>query len=118
MAKGPEAKVKKKVQEILTAHGAYSFMPATHGYGTSGVPDIVVCYYGVFIGIETKATDKNKPTKLQIKNAREIVGAGGIALLIHAENIRLVAETLALVETGNLEQYPDYWHGLLDEEEV
>ena len=36
-----ETLVKKAVVKILDKHGAYHFFPATHGYGRSGVPDIV-----------------------------------------------------------------------------
>ena len=36
----PEAKVKKKVTEILKQFGAYYFYPVTGGYGMSGIPDI------------------------------------------------------------------------------
>jgi hypothetical protein len=48
----PEAKVKKKVVDVLKKNGAYYFFPATGGYGRSGVPDIVSCYRGVFVAIE------------------------------------------------------------------
>ena len=51
----PEAKVKKKVVDVLKKNNAYYFFPATGGYGRSGVPDIVCCYRGIFIGIECKA---------------------------------------------------------------
>lgn len=77
----PEKKVKDKVKALLAEHGAYHFMPATHGYGSSGVPDISACLHGRFIGIECKANG-GKPTALQLKNLRMIVAAGGIAVLV------------------------------------
>lgn len=77
----PESKVKTKVKKLLAAHGAYHFMPATHGYGTSGVPDIIACLHGKFIGIECKANG-GKPTALQLKNLQELSSAGGIAILV------------------------------------
>ena len=42
MAMGPEGKVKAIIKAWLKslAH-CWFFMPATHGYGVSGVPDIV-----------------------------------------------------------------------------
>ncbi len=89
----PEAKVKKKVKEILKEYGVYNFMPATHGYGSSGVPDIVACFEGRFIGIECKAK-LNKPTQLQIKNLLDIQSAGGIALVINETNIEDLVECL------------------------
>ena len=48
----PEAKVKKKVKIILDNLGAYHISPMTGGYGNSGVPDIIACYEGYFLGIE------------------------------------------------------------------
>jgi hypothetical protein len=56
-------------------------MPATGGYGKSGVPDIVACLQGKFIGIECKANG-GRPTALQEKNLNEIMNHGGIAVLV------------------------------------
>jgi len=89
----PEAKVKKKVVQILKQHGAYYFYPVTGGYGRSGVPDIIACYKGRFIGIECKA-GTNKPTALQQKNLTDIKLADGIALVVNEENIEEVCRTL------------------------
>jgi hypothetical protein len=40
----PEAKVKASVVKILKDYGVYYFFPATHGFGRSGVPDIICCF--------------------------------------------------------------------------
>ena len=87
----PEAKVKKKVVDQLKKLGAYYFYPMTHGYGKSGVPDIVGCYGSKFFGIECKAKG-NKPTPLQQHNLTEITKAGGIALVIDEKNVHQVTE--------------------------
>lgn len=93
MAMTPEAKVKKKVTNILKEFGAYYFYPVTGGYGKSGVPDIVGCYNGRFFGIECKA-GKNKPTPLQEKNLSDIDNSGGIAIVINEENVEFVRAAL------------------------
>ncbi len=82
----PEAKVKKKVVDVLKKGGAYYFFPATGGYGRSGVPDIVSCYRGVFIAIECKA-GTNKPTALQEAEMRKIREANGFTLVVNEDNI-------------------------------
>jgi len=88
----PEKKVKDTVRKVLDAAGCdYYFFPATHGYGVSGGFDICCCYYGHFIGIETKAGPSNNPTALQDRNARKAWGAGGSVLLLHKENIPLLS---------------------------
>ncbi len=89
----PEKKVKDKVKKMLAAHGAYYFMPATHGYGSSGVPDIIACLDGVFLGIECKANG-NKPTALQIKNLQELSSAGGVAVVIDETGFEVLENLL------------------------
>ena len=93
MADTPERKVKKKVTNILKTAGAYYTMPVTSGFGNSGAPDILVCYQGVFFGIECKANG-GKPTKLQLSNLAQIKQAGGVALLIDETNIELLNQYL------------------------
>ncbi len=78
----PEGKVKKQVKAILDYFGVYYFFPATGGYGRSGVPDIVACYKGRFIGIEVKAGD-NQPTALQQRELAMINKRGGIGVVIN-----------------------------------
>jgi len=89
----PEAKVKKKIVAVLKEHGAYYFYPVTGGFGRSGVPDIIVCHRGRFIGIECKA-GKNKPTPLQEKNLQDIEVAGGIAMVVNEDSIADVKKCL------------------------
>lgn len=85
MAATPEKKVKTWVEAVLKAAGAYYFFPATHGYGRSGVPDIVACLGGQFIGIECKAGN-NKPTALQERELERIRDAGGFTLVVNETN--------------------------------
>lgn len=86
MAETPERKVKRKVVETLKSMGAYYTMPVASGFGNVGVPDILVCYKGRFIGIECKANG-GKPTKLQLANLQAIRDAGGQAFIIDEHNL-------------------------------
>jgi hypothetical protein len=89
----PEAKVKKKVKEILKSMGAYYAMPVATGFASSGVPDFVVCCKGKFYGIECKANG-NKPTALQESNLSQIREAGGVALVIDEFNVNNLKELM------------------------
>jgi len=89
----PEAKVKKKVKDYLTARGIYYTMPFTAGYGANGVPDILVCYQGKFYGIECKANG-NKPTALQAEHMKNIQRNGGTAVVIDENNIDTMLDGL------------------------
>ena len=82
MARTQEGKVKDRVSSILRQYGAYYFYPTTAGFGRSGVPDIVACYNGIFIGIECKA-DKGKVTELQYRELRKIQEACGMAIIVY-----------------------------------
>jgi Holliday junction resolvase len=85
MAQTPEKRVKTRVESVLKSEGAYYFFPATHGYGRSGVPDIIACVNGRFLAIECKA-GANKPTALQVREMENIRAAGGVAVVANEEN--------------------------------
>ena len=89
----PEVKVKKVVSQALKEMQAYVVKPVTGGFGNSGVPDLLVCVSGKFVGIECKAGG-NKPTALQLHNLNAIELAGGIALVIDESNMYLVKQLI------------------------
>jgi Holliday junction resolvase len=95
VAATPEKRVKDKVVKVLKECGpnVYYFFPATHGYGRSGVPDIVACVEGTFVGIECKA-GKNKPTELQVRELEAIRRANGVAVVVNEENWDMLPELL------------------------
>jgi Holliday junction resolvase len=94
MAATPERAVKARVESMLKAKGVYYFFPATHGYGRSGVPDIIACMHGQFVGIECKA-GKGTTTALQERELKRIREAGGVALVIHENNFDVLEDLLA-----------------------
>lgn len=93
MAKTPEGKVKDKVKEVLATLGAYYVMPQTGGFGNSGIPDILCCLNGRFIGIECKANG-GKVTRLQQSHLDEIELRGGIALVIDEHSVGFLKQLL------------------------
>ena len=48
----------------------------------SGIPDILACINGYFVGIEVKAQN-GRPSDLQLYNVREIRDAGGFAFILY-----------------------------------
>lgn len=92
----PESKVKAKCVEILKRYNAYYFFPAQNGYGRAGVPDIIVCFNGLFLGIECKA-GFNKATALQEKEMAHIHKSGGRAMVIREDTIEHLAQTLEVM---------------------
>jgi Holliday junction resolvase len=95
VAATPEKKVKDAVVKVLRSYGVYHFFPVTGGFGRSGIPDIIACYKGNFIGIECKA-GSNKPTALQEAEMAKISKAGGVCLVVSEKNTE---DVLKLLET-------------------
>ena len=93
MAATPEVKVKKQCVALLNSRGAYYFFPVASGYGRVGIPDIIVCFRGLFLGVECKA-GSNKPTALQEAEMAKIRAAGGSTLVIREDNINELQEWL------------------------
>jgi len=86
--------VKAQVVKRLKAAGAYYFYPVANGYMQTGVPDIVACVEGRFVGIECKAGN-NKPTVIQERNLEAIKASGGISIVINEHNIDSLDSILA-----------------------
>lgn len=118
MADTPEGKVKKwlygdkKKPGILFKYfpGAYVYKPPGGMFGTTGAPDCLLCWSGVFVGIEVKA-DGNTPTTPQLRNLRAIIAAGGIGAVITGyDESRLQAVKAAVMakieKMGNREPSP------------
>ena len=82
--------VKSQIVKTLKQFEAYYFFPVASGYMTIGVPDIIVCYQGKFIGIECKANG-NTPTVLQSKNLKAIQTASGYAMVVDETDINAVS---------------------------
>ena len=81
----PEAKVKASVVKLLKKHEIYHFFPATHGFGRSGVPDIICCMHGLFVAIECKA-GAGKTTALQDRELKRISDARGVTFVVNENN--------------------------------
>ena len=105
----PEAKVKKKVKALLDKHGAYYFMPIGGPYAVQGVPDIICCIKGRFVGIECKANG-GRITALQERNLDQIQKNGGVAILVDETGLDLLDKTLAHTAywSGDLGLYHNY----------
>jgi Holliday junction resolvase len=87
MADTPEKKVKRKVMaQLKLLRTAYVVTPMSGGFGNSGVPDVLCCYKGRFIGIECKANG-GRATALQLHNLNSIDIAGGITFIINESNV-------------------------------
>ena len=89
----PEGKVKDKVKKLLKKYGIYYCMPMGTVWGKAGVPDIIACVYGKFVGIETKA-GKGACTKLQKVEQQRICDSWGITFVVNENSMEQLEEWL------------------------
>jgi hypothetical protein len=79
----PEGRVKEAVKKRLKELGIWHFSPVSNGMGRHGIPDLICCWNGRFLAIETKAKGKRANTSaLQDIELTAINSAGGIAVVI------------------------------------
>lgn len=90
-----ERDVVAAIKKYLASLGSDVFFWKEHGgpYGTSGVPDIICCYKGRFLGLEVKLPT-GKLTELQKRAIEKINRAGGIACRVEsaADVQRIIAQ--------------------------
>lgn len=70
-----------KIKKYLKEQGAYCEKIWGGGFQSAGIPDILACYKGRFIGIEAKI-GKNQPSKIQLVKIQNIRNAGGYAKVV------------------------------------
>lgn len=65
------------------------------GYQKSGIPDILICANGIFIGCELKASG-GKASELQIHNVKAINQSGGFGIILYPEKFELFKSLIEL----------------------
>ena len=101
----PEARLGSEIRRACIARGAFAFK--IHGGPTMmvGLPDLIMCYRGTFIGMEIKVPDpSSQPSKIQRRRIKEIRDAGGRAFVV-----RSVASAMRILDAVDTEL--DSQHG-------
>jgi hypothetical protein len=98
--KTPEHFEKAAIKKYLDSVGAFYFSPYMAGFGKSGVPDIVACINGKFVGVEVKRENKT-PTVIQNRLLEEISASGGIAIWGTAEKVIAELKKCMICKTCN-----------------
>lgn len=78
-----EGRISRNIMEVLRKHGYFCFK--IHGSETmlAGLPDIIVCANGMFIGLETKTPEKRtNVSAVQQDVHRRIHAASGVVEVV------------------------------------
>ena len=95
-----EKRFEEKVKTLLKNRGAW-LLKTWGGLQRSGVPDLLICYKGKFIGIELKA-EKGKVSELQDRELRQIRDAGGMGFVVRPSHYGDLIQILDSIDKGSL----------------
>ena len=76
-----EKNFERKVKTWIRDKGGWVVKYHGDAYSVAGVPDLLCCLDGRFVGIEVKADD-GEPSELQIWTVKQIRKAGGVAVVL------------------------------------
>lgn len=77
-----EKQFENKIKAWLKDNGCYFVKFFANRMTKTGVPDILACINGHFVGIEVKAQN-GKPSELQLYNVKKIRESGGLAFVVY-----------------------------------
>lgn len=79
-----EKQFETKIKRYLDSRGAWYVKFFANAFTPSGIPDILACVNGYFVGIEVKAKS-GTPSELQLHQVRKIKDAGGFAFVLYPQ---------------------------------
>lgn len=77
-----EKTFENKVKKFLDSQGAWYVKFFANSYTKSGIPDILACVNGYFVGVEVKAPN-GVPSELQKYNVQKIRESNGFAVILY-----------------------------------
>lgn len=96
-----EKDFEKQVRQFLEDQGCWVLKTWSNGVQREGVPDLLVCCNGWFLGIELKA-ENGHPTALQKWNIEKIRAADGVALVLYPDQFENFKHMVNLLLSGNI----------------
>lgn len=95
-----EKKFENKIKETLQERGAWRVKFFANAFTPSGIPDVLACYRGRFLGIEVKGGSSYGLTDLQKYNLKKIREAGGIGICVYPSGWGQFLEMLDRLDSG------------------
>lgn len=88
-----ESKLSRKIISELEKRKIFCFKIHGGPFMMAGLPDIIACVDGRFVGLETKNPDGGDPTRIQQFVHRKIMQSGGVVYVV-----RSVEQAVSAVE--------------------
>jgi len=90
---GPETRIVAQIKTALKRRGAFYFKVHGSEFMMAGLPDLIVCYRGLFIGMEVKTAEGVvSDVQAYVHRRIRLRRADGIAVVVHspAEAMRVL----------------------------
>lgn len=94
-----EKNFENKVKSFLKQQNCWVLKTWSNGVQRSGVPDLLVCCNGSFLGVELKA-EKGKPSELQLWNIKKIRESKGIAIVLYPNQFEEFKKMIIAINQG------------------
>lgn len=79
----PESRLSRRIMNAIRAEGYFCFKVHGSEFMMAGLPDIIVCADGLFIGLETKLPGyRDNVSRRQLLVHEQIQNAGGTATVV------------------------------------
>lgn len=100
-----EKSFENRIKSYLKENGCW-FVKYWGGgeFTKAGIPDILCCCGGWFLGIEVKG-EHGRPSPLQIHNLKQIDEAGGFAILLYPKDFEHFKKFIDLLQKGRFGNY-------------
>ena len=98
-----ESRLSRKIMDAIRGRGYFCFKVHGTEFMMAGLPDIIVCAEGLFIGLETKLPESR--TNVSVRQSfvhGQIELAGGIASVVCSVDEALAVIEQALRDAGKL----------------
>lgn len=92
-----EKQFENNVKQFLKDNGAWFVKTWSNGIQRKGIPDIIACVNGYFVGIELKA-ETGKPSELQKWNIEQIRKSGGVAIVLYPDDFKTFKNLISLLK--------------------
>lgn len=95
-----EKDFENKVKRYLKEKECWVLKTWSNGIQREGVPDLLVCCNGFFVGVELKA-ENGHASELQLWNVDWIRSTNGIAIVLYPHQLELFKELIELLTNKN-----------------
>ena len=95
-----EKNFENKIKKYLDEQGCYYIKHFANAFTKVGVPDLLCCINGYFVGIEVKAPN-GRPSELQLYNIKKIKESDGFGLVLYPDQFEDFKTLIKCLMDGN-----------------